>query len=158
MRLALLLLGLALSTSVQATQVYVSKGAHGEVSFSDTRPQEGPVQVVEIETVTPRDPPQDAAERTQAMWAFALEMEKSRLAREAARAERRKQAAQTPPRVVVTRPEEPRYVVGWPYRPHRPWRPPHVRPKPLPSPREPVRSSPLPTPQTVASPRSASWR
>ncbi|MCZ6657968.1 MAG: hypothetical protein O7C67_11780 [Gammaproteobacteria bacterium] len=103
----------------QATQVFVTLGEFGEVSYSDEA--SGGATVIELTT---REPDPDdlarAAANLESTWAVAREMEASRLAREAAVAARRMRNESEPrPQSAYLAPE-PRVIVGYgrPYRRH----------------------------------------
>lgn len=123
--LARILTLLVIALPVHATQVFVSVGEFGEVSYSDAT--SAGASMIEVAT---REPDPDALARAAAdlerTWALARAMEASRLAREAAAADRRKRRAPEPQFVYV--PAEPRVIVGF-GRPHRPHYLPQHRPQ-----------------------------
>ncbi len=108
-------------------EVFVTVGEFGEVSYSD----EASAGATVIELTTREPDPDDlarAAANLDRTWAFAREMEASRLAREAAVAARRKRTESEP------RPQptylEPRVIVGYGrsrhhHRQHHPQHRPH---------------------------------
>jgi uncharacterized protein YggE len=131
MKLHTLIVALLFPTAAMASDVFLSRGAHGEASFSDFAVPHA--VAVDIEVAQPaQGEAQAVRERTDAMLAVAAELESARVAREKIlaerRAERRAAAARRVPEYV--QPEEPRYVGFFPYgyRHNRP-RPP-LRPKP----------------------------
>jgi hypothetical protein len=162
-------LGVALlvaAAPVAALEVWVSVGEHGEPSFSDAAPAAGAGRRVEV--VGLPAPAQDAAGRslelTQALLESAAALEQSRLLREAARERAREAAREERARDQLARREErawqaaaaePRYVVGWPWRPHH-------RPPPMPHGPRPGTGPVVPTGAVAAPtepPRLASpWR
>ncbi|MDZ7670108.1 MAG: hypothetical protein U5Q16_12045 [Gammaproteobacteria bacterium] len=109
-----------LSAAESSQDVYVSTGAHGETVFSDVaRP--GAQRIVVEAPPRQEDAMAELERRIEQTLMVANDLQESRLAREAARAEAReratdRQAAQAPPQVVY----EDRYVgVPYPLRAHR---------------------------------------
>lgn len=108
-----------LGAAESSQEVYVSEGAHGETVFSDVaRP--GAKRIVLEAPPRQEDAMAEVQRRIEQTLAVANDLQESRLAREAARAEAReraatRQAAQAPPQVVY----EDRYVgVPYPLRAH----------------------------------------
>jgi len=104
----------ALSAAESSQEVYVSTGAHGETVFSDVaRP--GAQRIVLEAPPRQEDTMAEVQRRIEQTLAVANDLQESRLAREAARAERReraaaREAARQPPQVVY----QDRYV-GTPF-------------------------------------------
>jgi hypothetical protein len=152
---ALLLGGLALPLAT-AGDVFRDTGEHGEVSFSDVATPGA--ERVAVDTTPPvADAQAESARRIDQTLTVANDLERSRLAREAARersrieAVQRAQARQAADRAQQTDPEPtyryPLYLDRYPR-----WRPPHVRPphprpgrqRPYPDRSQPERTSPFP--------------
>ena len=96
----------------QATQVFVTLGEFGEVSYSDEA--SAGATVIELTTREPdRDDLARAAANLESTWAVAREMEASRLAREAAVAARRMRNEPEPRPQSAYLVPEPRVIVGY---------------------------------------------
>ena len=118
MKLKLLLtVALLVIYSLAHAEVFVTVGEFGEVSYSD----EASAGATVIELTTREPDPDDlarAAANLDRTWAFAREMEASRLAREAAVAARRNRNEPEPQQQPTY--VEPRVIVGYGRRHHHP--------------------------------------
>ena len=141
MRLVLLIISLAVSSLAlgQQSTVYRTVDENGVVSFSDTPPEEGGADKVQIDAPAPSSTG-EYVENLEAMRETTDRMAEDRRAREKHRAEMRELAARTEayeqsqqPQVIEYDNYLPSYVGGY-YRPGHghgrpPWRP-GYRPKP----------------------------
>lgn len=154
---ALLLGGLALPLAAAGgSDVFRDTGEHGEASFSDVATP-GAERVAVATTAPVADAQAESARRIEQTLTVANDLERSRLAREAARersrieAVRRAEARQAADRARQTDPQ-PTYHYPLYFDRYPGWRPPHVRPphprphrqRPHPDRPPPERTSPFP--------------